>query len=149
MNIPVCNVNKYFEIYSIKRSNIRQPRTVDYNFVSKFASASFQWRALQVGTMKNPSQIKNKVKRNQVYAKYKAEKKKTKLKVKTEKEKEREELGELAPKRQIPHTLENQRVKDDTMVEKDDAEVLGDEKDDEFSAFFNNDKVFTRLITPS
>ena len=87
--------------------------------------------------MKNPSKIKNKVKRTQVYQKYKAKR------LRDEKEKEREELGDLAPPRQLPKTIENTRIKDETMLRKDevDEEIVGDERDDEFSRFFSNDTV--------
>lgn len=88
--------------------------------------------------MKNPSQIKNKVKRTQVYAKYKAEKSKVKKRQRDERAKQEEELGALAPPRQIPRTIENTRVKDETMIHGADDEIAADEKDDEFSKIFNN-----------
>ena len=88
--------------------------------------------------MKNPSQIKNKVKRTQVYAKYKAEKSKVKKRQRDERAKQEEELGALAPPRQIPRTIENTRVKDETMIQGVDDEIAADEKDDEFSQIFNN-----------
>lgn len=43
--------------------------------------------------VKNPGRIRNKAKRSQVYAKYKAEKQKAKKKLKAKKVKEAEELG--------------------------------------------------------
>lgn len=51
--------------------------------------------------MKNPSRIKNKVKRTAVYQKYKAQKQKTKKAVKEERLKEVEALGEAAPPKQV------------------------------------------------
>lgn len=51
--------------------------------------------------MKNPSRIKNKVKRTQVYQKYKAQKKKTKSAAKEERLKEVEALGDAAPPKQV------------------------------------------------
>lgn len=88
--------------------------------------------------MKNPGQIRNKVKRSEVYAKYKEQKKKLKKKLRTLRDKEVEALGEAAPPKQIPKTIENQRKYDETYVEGDDDEVAGDEKDDEFSKIFSN-----------
>ncbi len=51
--------------------------------------------------MKNPSLIKNKAKRLQVYQKYKAQKKKTKKVLKAERLKEVEALGDAAPPKQV------------------------------------------------
>lgn len=90
--------------------------------------------------MKNPSGIKNKMKRAEVYAKYKTQKSKLKKKLREDRIKEVEALGEKAPPKQIPKTIENMRKADETMVRADDVEVLGDEKDDEFSAYYSNGK---------
>ena len=38
---------------------------------------------------------------------------------------------------QVPHTLDNMREFDETMVEPGDEEVAGDEADDEFAAYFS------------
>ena len=51
--------------------------------------------------MKNPTNIKNKAKRTQVYQKYKAQKKKTKKAAKDERLKEVEALGDAAPPKQV------------------------------------------------
>ena len=51
--------------------------------------------------MKNPGKIANKVKRTEVYAKYKQQKKKFKKKLREEKIKEIEALGEAAPPKQV------------------------------------------------
>jgi len=88
--------------------------------------------------MKNPSKIRNKVKRTEVYAKYKQQKKKLKKQLRTERVKEVEALGEQAPPKQIPRTIENTRDGDETMVKADDDEILGDEKDDEFARYYQN-----------
>jgi hypothetical protein len=50
--------------------------------------------------MKNPGKIKNKVKKGEVYAKYKQQKKKLKRKLKDERVKEVEALGDKAPPKQ-------------------------------------------------
>jgi ribosome production factor 1 len=89
--------------------------------------------------VKNPSGIKNKMKRAEVYAKYKTQKSKLKKKLREDRVKEVEALGEKAPPKQIPKTIENMRKADETMVRADDVEVLGDEKDDEFAAYYSNE----------
>lgn len=88
--------------------------------------------------MKNPSKIVNKSKRSEVYAKYKTQKKKLKKKLRELRVAEVEELGEAAPPKQIPKTIENTRIHDQSLVKEGDDEIAGDEKDDEFSAFFSN-----------
>ncbi len=75
--------------------------------------------------VKNPSAIKNKMKRKEVYAKYKSAKKTMKKKLRQEKVAETEALGEKAPPKQVPRTIENTRVEDETSVQKDDEEVVG------------------------
>lgn len=89
--------------------------------------------------VKNPSDIKNKVKRTMMYAKYKSQKKKLKKKLREERVAEVEALGEAAPPKQIPKTIENTREVDDTLVQPDDEEVAGDEADDEFAKYFSNE----------
>jgi ribosome production factor 1 len=66
--------------------------------------------------VKQPGKIANKSKRAEVYQKYKVQKKQAKKKAKLEREKEVEELGEAAPPKQIPRTIENTRAADETMV---------------------------------
>ena len=51
--------------------------------------------------MKNPRNIKNKVKRQDVYAKYKLQKKRIKKKLRADRVKETEVLGENAPPKQV------------------------------------------------
>lgn len=97
--------------------------------------------------VKNPSKIGNKSKRSAVYAKYKEEKKKAKKVLRAERVKEVEALGEQAPPKQIPKTLENMRELDETTVRPDDTEVFGDEKDDEFAAYYSNEKKPKIMIT--
>lgn len=90
--------------------------------------------------VKNPSKIKNKMKRSEVYAKYKSQKSKLKKKLREDRVKETEALGDKAPPKQIPKTIENMRKGDDTLVKADDLEVVGDEKDDEFAEYYSNEK---------
>jgi ribosome production factor 1 len=100
-----------------------------------------------LGGVRNPGHIKNKIKRAEVYKKYKSEKKNQKKKLRQERVKEVEALGEAAPPKQIPRTLENTREAEETMVQPADDEVLGDEKDDEFAAYFNNEAKPKIMIT--
>ena len=92
--------------------------------------------------VKNPSAIKNKVKRAAVYLKYKQQKKATKKQIKLARVKEAEALGEAAPPKQIPRTIENTRVGEESFIEVNDPQILGDEKDDEFAEYYSNEKVF-------
>ena len=92
--------------------------------------------------VKSPGGIKNKIKRSEVYKKFKAQKKIAKKRGKEEREKEAIELGEELPK-QVPRTIENTRVINETFIEGDDGgggggltEIEGDEADDEFAQFF-------------
>ncbi|KAF5910053.1 ribosome production factor 1 [Clarias magur] len=75
--------------------------------------------------------------------------KKQKLQLRKKRKKEREALGDKAPPKEVPKTIENQRIYDETVVDPEDEEVAFDEGTDEFSAYFNkliNPKV---LITTS
>ncbi|KAF0042078.1 hypothetical protein F2P81_005610 [Scophthalmus maximus] len=95
------------------------------------------------------SEIKNKQRRHVMFMKFKQEKRKQKIQLKKKKKKEREALGDKAPPKEVPKTIENQRVYDETTVDPEDEEVAFDEGTDEFSAYFNgitNPKV---LITTS
>lgn len=95
------------------------------------------------------SEIKNKQRRHLMFMKLKQEKRKQKMQLKKKKKKEREALGDKAPPKEVPKTIENQRVYDETIVDPEDEEVAFDEGTDEFSAYFNgltNPKV---LITTS
>ena len=60
---------------------------------------------------------------------------------------EREELGDKAPPKQVPKTIDNMRKHDETTVEENDEEVQGDEEDDEFAPYFKNEKVPKIMIT--
>uniref|UniRef100_A0A8C3AJL4 Ribosome production factor 1 n=1 Tax=Cyclopterus lumpus TaxID=8103 RepID=A0A8C3AJL4_CYCLU len=97
----------------------------------------------------NVSEIKNKQRRHSMFVKYKQEKSKLKIQLKKKKKKERKALGDKAPPKEVPKTIENQRVYDETTVDPEDEEIAFDEGTDEFSAYFNgltNPKV---LITTS
>ncbi|XP_028667376.1 ribosome production factor 1 [Erpetoichthys calabaricus] len=95
------------------------------------------------------SDIKNKQRRHFMFMKLKQQKKKEKSDLKKKRKREREALGDKAPPKPIPKTIENQRVYDETVVDPEDEEVALDEGTDEFSSYFNrltNPKI---LITTS
>ncbi|KAF5297362.1 hypothetical protein FQR65_LT01292 [Abscondita terminalis] len=90
--------------------------------------------------------IKNKELRNLRYRKEKSEKKKQKKKQKAQKKKEE------GPK-QVPHTIESLREKDETSVgdlsTEDNAPILADLQEDEFSEYYKNSYEPKVLITYS
>ncbi|CAM9323506.1 unnamed protein product [Chrysoparadoxa australica] len=111
----------------------------------------------------NPADIKNKVKRSEVYRKQKQEKKAEKKleKIRWERlrraearagdvaplgEGEGKELQQMAERRK-QRTLENTREEEITLVSTQDSEVFRDEADDEFSAFFSNEATPKIMIT--
>lgn len=93
----------------------------------------------------NPSDIKNKIKRKQVYAKFKQDKKKLKKERKLKREREAGALDGDAPPKQQPKTLDNKRKFGTPLVGADDVEVLGDEASDEFADYFDDGKVSRHL----
>ncbi|XP_077463083.1 ribosome production factor 1 [Stigmatopora argus] len=95
------------------------------------------------------SEIKNKQRRHVMFMKLKQEKRKIKMEMKKQRKRQAKILGDKAPPKQVPKTIENQRVYDETTVDPEDEEIAFDEATDEFSAYFNgltNPKV---LITTS
>ncbi|EPZ32707.1 Brix-domain-containing protein [Rozella allomycis CSF55] len=86
-----------------------------------------------------PSQIKNKMKREEVYHKLKSLKNKEKLKrrlLRKKLEKECEDPS-LLPEKEKPKTQETKREHDETIVDPADEEVLQDEEQDEFADYFS------------
>lgn len=95
------------------------------------------------------SQIKNKQRRSSLYQQEKLKKAKEKRDQKRKrKQEESQEEGEPKPK-QVPRTIDNTRVADETIVEPQDEEVLNDEETDEFAAYFRCEVVPKVLITSS
>jgi len=92
------------------------------------------------------SAIKNKIRRRNIYEKYLEEKAKHKEMTRKKRLREAEELGEEPPKK-IPRTLDNTRELDETIVKQDDEEVFGDEAEDEFVAYFSNQKKPKIMLT--
>ncbi|XP_041358382.1 ribosome production factor 1-like isoform X2 [Gigantopelta aegis] len=95
----------------------------------------------------NISAIKNKQRRTELYREMKRQKRKIKNAEKKKKQKEAKAMGDKAPPKQIPKTLENMRVSDETMVNPQDEEVLKDEAQDELSSYFNRQTTPKILIT--
>lgn len=96
---------------------------------------------------KSLSHIKNKDRRRENLLKLKAHERKIKIEEKKKKKALEKALGDKAPPKQIPKTIENQREKDETMVLGEDEEVSVMEAIDEMSAFFNREKPPKILIT--
>lgn len=94
-----------------------------------------------------PSTIKNKMKRSEVFHRQQLDKNREKREARERRRREAEELGEAAPAKAVPRTLENTRELEETLVNPDDEEVLADEADDEFAAFFRGEKEPKIMIT--
>ncbi|CAH2310423.1 ribosome production factor 1 [Pelobates cultripes] len=95
------------------------------------------------------SQIKNKQRRHFMFIRLKQERRKEKLAVKKKRKKERDALGDKAPPKPVPKTIENQRIYDETTVDPTDEEVQYDEATDEFAPYFNKQSTPKILITTS
>ncbi|CAK4083993.1 unnamed protein product [Aphanomyces euteiches] len=89
---------------------------------------------------KNPSAIKNKIKRQEIMVKYKKEKKALREEKRAQRKKEAEELGDKAPPKLVPRTIDNTREQEVTMISAEDEEIVGDEMDDEFASIFGNEE---------
>ncbi|XP_039258160.2 ribosome production factor 1-like [Styela clava] len=95
------------------------------------------------------SKIGNKQKRSEEFRKFKAAQRKEKIKQRKKRQQEQKELGEDAPPKMLSKTIENMRVKDETMVSPLDQEVLFDESIDEMASYFDREKTPKVLITTS
>jgi len=94
------------------------------------------------------SGVKNKILRTELYQKQKMEKNKEKRKLKERRKRDREEGGEdVGPPKQVQKTLDNLRVKDETMIEPDDEEVMQDAYTDEYANYFSGGTVPKILFT--
>ena len=120
-------------------------------------------------TQRRLSTMKNKVLRNAQWATLKKEKRKVSLpffifkndqlhfffiyQVKKEaqqqRKKEAEALGDKAPPKQVPRTIENTREYDATTVDADDEEVQFDITHDEYESYFSKTYEPKILITSS
>ncbi|KAG8555260.1 hypothetical protein GDO81_017647 [Engystomops pustulosus] len=95
------------------------------------------------------AEIKNKQRRHFMFMKEKLQKKKEKIALRKKRKKEREALGDKAPPKAVPKTIENQRVYDETTVDPADEEVKYDEATDEFAPYFQRQTTPKILITTS
>merc|ERR1719369_960941 len=102
----------------------------------------------------NISQIKNKIRRNEEWLKLKREKKKEKRARQDARRKEAEALGDEAPPKLVPHTIDGLREYDETTVggkegTEEDEEVEHDITNDEFASYFSKTYEPKVLITCS
>ena len=97
---------------------------------------------------RNPSHIKNKMKRQLVMQKFRKEKKEAKKATQLKRQQEAEERGEAAAPKMEPRTIDSMREKEVTMVSPEgDEEVDADERDDEFARIFANEEAPKLMIT--
>lgn len=90
---------------------------------------------------------KNKQLRSELSRQLKLLQTKTKIQEKKKRRKDNEALGDDAPPKKVPRTLESMRVRDDTMVDAEDEEVQQDEAQDEMASFFAKARCPKVLIT--
>jgi len=100
----------------------------------------------------NISQIKNKIRRNEEWLKLKREKKKEKRARQDARRKEAEALGDEAPPKLVPHTIDGLREYDETTVggkegTEEDEEVEHDITNDEFASYFSKSYEPKVLVT--
>ena len=101
---------------------------------------------------KQTSGIKNKIARSELYGKLKHQKNLEKKKKRVARQKEEERAiaaGETPKPRQVPKTIENQRVRDETFVEAGDDEVAEEDAEDEFASYFSHATSPKIIITTS
>ena len=101
---------------------------------------------------KQTSGIKNKIARSELYGKLKHHKALERKKKRVARQKEEERAlaaGETPRPRQVPKTIENQRVRDETFVEADDDEVAEEDAEDEFASYFSQSTSPKVIITTS
>ena len=95
--------------------------------------------------------IGNAYKRNEIYQKQKTAKKEIKDKARKKRAREEEILGDAAPPRKIPKTIDMMREEDVTTVDANDEEIKG-EAMDEFASYYHEGKkpklcTFSRVNT--
>ncbi|CAH3030609.1 unnamed protein product [Porites evermanni] len=95
------------------------------------------------------SEIKNKLRRSSLYQKDKLRKAKEKKERKRKRKREESQDPNVAPPKQVPRTIDNTRVADDTIVEPEDHEVRNDEESDQLATYFRCEMVPKVLITSS
>ncbi|EPX72967.1 brix domain-containing protein Rpf1 [Schizosaccharomyces octosporus yFS286] len=94
--------------------------------------------------------IKNKIVRQQLYLKELQRRKKEKLEKRKDRAKEEEKEPEKKAARlaeNVPETIESKRVYDQTVLQDEpDEEVQAEIQDDEFAAYFNEERRFPKLL---
>jgi len=95
------------------------------------------------------STIRNKVRRGEIYAKFKREKSKADRLERKKRKAEYAALGDNAPPKKVPRTIENTREPDFTSVNEEDEEVTCDIVQDELEAYFSKSYEPKVLITSS
>ena len=103
---------------------------------------------LTVADVPKMPKIPNKDKRAEVFARRKKAKNVIKSQQRQKRKREEELLGDKAPPKKVPKTIESMRVPDVTFVQKEDEEVIEDTKTDEFADYFDG-KLPKILITTS
>lgn len=84
------------------------------------------------------SEIKNKIKRQEVVERKRIAKQDIKVIERLKKKKVRAELGEAAMPKGKTNTIESMRVADETLIEEVDDDIKGEQEIDEFSSYFKN-----------
>ena len=100
-----------------------------------------------------PSAIGNAIKRGEVANAQRAARARDKSARRRDRALARQTLGAAAPAAEVPRTLDNTRELDETVVLPGDAEVAGDEADDEFADIFSGARapkiMLTTKVSPS
>lgn len=91
--------------------------------------------------------IGNRIKRAELARKEKLAKARAKKERQVQRKKEAQALGEAAPPKLVPKSLDDLREPDETIVEKDDQEVLGEDAMDEFAEHFAGAECKTLITT--
>uniref|UniRef100_A0A7S0RIG7 Brix domain-containing protein n=1 Tax=Chlamydomonas leiostraca TaxID=1034604 RepID=A0A7S0RIG7_9CHLO len=131
-----------------ERESAGRKRRRDEEECGDGGGASTSGREATIGMQ--TSGIKNKQKRSELYAKLKHKQKKKKKQEREKRQKEEQKAvaaGLEPPPRKQQKTIENTRVKDETMVADGDEEVVADEEQDEFAEHFANARPPKVLIT--
>ena len=145
---PCCSRNIAESVYLLPRrenSFLGRPR-LPITMSSSSERHAKQLQALNE-RLHRASSIRNKAKKLEVMSKIQREKKLLSENTRKKRKREREELGDKAPPKQVPKTIDSMRKHDETTVEDNDEEVQGDEDDDEFAPYFKNEKVPKIMIT--
>ncbi|KYQ93996.1 brix domain-containing protein [Tieghemostelium lacteum] len=96
---------------------------------------------------RSPNDIKCKSKRMELVGKLMAAKKIAREQSRKLRKKERDNLGDQAPPKQVPRTIESMRRADETVVDKDDGEFDEEINNDEFASYFNGKPPKTCITT--